>query len=154
MPIIEEPEKVPERRGTGYPAVYANGFDGRVKRALTENLGLTQFGVNVTTIEPGSMSSHRHWHAQEDEFIYMLAGELILITNEGETMLRPGMAAGFPRGDGNGHQLVNRSAVPATYLEVGTRSPDEDVEYPDIDMKGTKRDGRMRWTRKNGDPFA
>ena len=153
MPVIDDPMKLPERRGTAYPTQYANGFDGRVRRALTEALGLTQFGANVTTIEPGAMSSHRHWHAQEDELIYMLSGELTLVTNEGERLLKAGMVAGFPRADGNGHQLVNKGTSPATYLEIGTRSPDEDVTYSDIDMKGTKRDGRMRWTRRNGDPF-
>jgi uncharacterized cupin superfamily protein len=154
MPVIEDPLKLPGARGTRYPSQYAEGFEGRVKRALSDQLGLTQFGVNITTLEPGAMSSHRHWHTEEDEFIYVLSGEMVLITNEGERVLKPGMAAGFPRNDANGHQLVNRTSAPATYLEMGTRSRDEDVDYPDIDMKGEKRDGRMRWMRKNGDDFA
>jgi uncharacterized cupin superfamily protein len=154
MPVIDDPMRMPERRGTAYPAQHATGFEGRVKRPLTEALGLTQFGANVTTIEPGAMSSHRHWHSQEDEFIFMLSGELILVTNEGERVLKAGQAAGFPRGEANGHQLVNRGTQPATYLEIGTRSADEDVTYPDVDMKGIKRDGRMRWVRKNGEPFT
>ena len=153
MPVIEDPMGLPERRGTVCPAEYAIGFDGRAKRALTDKLGLTQFGVNVTTLEPGAKSSQRHWHAQEDEFVYVLSGAITLVTNDGETLMGPNMAAGFPRGDGNGHQLINKSNAPATYLEIGTRSPDDDVDYPDIDMKGVKRDGRYRFERKSGEPF-
>lgn len=153
MPVIEDPLALPERRGTAYPAQFANGFDGRVKRALTERLGLTQFGVNMTTLEPGAMSALRHWHAQEDEFIYVLSGEITLVTNEGEQVLGPSMAAGFPRGDGNGHHLVNKGTAPATYLEIGTRSSEEDVDYPDVDMKAEKRGGRTRYLHKNGEPY-
>lgn len=153
MPVIDDPMSLPARRSTVYPAEHAEGFEGRIKRALTEQLGLTQFGINVTILEPGAKSSQRHWHAQEDEAIYVLSGQLTLVTNEGERVLRAGMAAGFPRGDGNGHQLVNKSDAPATYLEIGTRSPDDDVEYPDIDMLGEKRDGRYRFKRKSGDPY-
>jgi len=153
MPVIVDTMGLPERRGTAYPAEFAVGLEGRVKRVLTEPLGLTQFGVNITTLEPGARSSQRHWHAKEDEFIYVLSGEITLVTKDGETVLKPSMAAGFPCGDRNGHQLVNKSSAPATYLEIGTRSPDDDVTYPDIDMAGRKRDGRYTFTRKNGDPF-
>ena len=153
MPVIEDPLGLPGRRGTIYPVQYADGLEGRVKRTLTEHLGLTQFGVNHTTLEPGAKSALRHWHAQEDEFIFVLSGEITLVTNEGEQVLKPSAAAGFPRGDGNGHQLVNKGSVPATYLEVGTRANDDDVDYPDVDMKGEKRDGRYRFLHKNGDPY-
>lgn len=153
MPVIETPMDLEGRRGTVYPARYAAALDGRVKRALTGALGLTQFGVNITTLEPGSVSSQRHWHAAEDEFIYVLDGVLTLVCNDGERVLIAGMCAGFPKGDANGHQLVNKGTLPATYLEVGTRSPEDDVEYPDIDMKGIKREGTYRFTRKNGEPI-
>jgi len=153
MPIIEDPLGELGRRSTVYPAEYAGRLDGRIKRALTERLGLSQFGVNITTLEPGAISSQRHWHMQEDEFILIMSGEVTLVTNDGEQLLTTGMAAGFPRGDGNGHQLVNKGTAPATYLEIGTRSPDDDVEYPDIDMRGVKRDGRYRFFHKSGEPF-
>jgi uncharacterized cupin superfamily protein len=153
LPIIDDPYEVPGRRGTIYPAPYAQGFEGRIKRALTERLGLTQFGVNLTTLEPGAMSSQRHWHAREDEFVYVLEGELVLITDEGERILKPGMAAGFPAGEANGHHLVNRSGAPATYLEIGTRCKEEDATYSDIDLRGEKLDGKFRFFRKSsGEP--
>ena len=132
---------------------FAHGLEGRIKRALTDALGLTQFGVNLTTLEPGAMSSHRHWHVKEDECVYVLDGELVLVTDEGECVLRQGMAAGFPAGEANGHHLVNRSAAPATYLEIGTRSKDEDATYSDIDMRGEKRDGTFRFFTKAGEPY-
>jgi uncharacterized cupin superfamily protein len=149
MPIIDDPYELPGRRGTIYPAPYDKGFEGRIKRALTERLGLTQFGVNLTTLEPGAMSSQRHWHAKEDEVVYMLDGELTLITDDGERVLKPGMAAGFPAGQPNGHHLVNRSNAPATYLEIGTRSKDEEATYSDIDLRGEKRDGNFRFFKRS-----
>lgn len=154
MAVIEDPISVPGRRGTVYPAPFADGFQGRLKRALGDKLGLTQFGVNLTTLEPGAMSAQRHWHVSEDEFVYVVSGTLTLVTNAGEQVLEPGMAAGFPRGEPNGHQLINRSTQPATYLEVGTRSKDEDATYPDIDLVGIKRDGRYQFTHKNGEPWT
>jgi uncharacterized cupin superfamily protein len=153
MPVIRDPEQVEGRRGTIYPAEFAQGFEGRIKRALGNAGGLTQFGVNLTTLEPGAMSAHRHWHAREDEFIYVVEGELTLITDAGEEILTPGMAACFPAGEPNGHHLVNKSARAATYLEVGTRSRDEDAEYPDIDLRLTKRDGKPVFLRKSGEPY-
>jgi uncharacterized cupin superfamily protein len=154
MTVIRDPWKLEGRRGTIYPAAFAKGFEGRIKRALGNAGGLTQFGVNLTTLEPGAMSAHRHWHAKEDEFIYVLDGELTLVTNEGEETLGPGMAACFPAGEPNGHQLVNKSARAATYLEVGTRSPDEDAEYPDIDLRLERRDGKVTFFNKSGEPYA
>jgi uncharacterized cupin superfamily protein len=145
--------QLPGRRGTIYPAPFASGFEARVKRALTGPLGLTQFGVNLTTLEPGGMSSLRHWHANEDECVFMLEGELVLVTDDGERVLKSGMAAGFPAGEANGHHLVNRGAAPATYLEIGTRSKDEDATYSDVDMRGEKRDGQFRFFRKSGEPY-
>jgi uncharacterized cupin superfamily protein len=153
MAVIHDPMRVAARRGSIYPKPYAEGFEGRVRRALTEPLGLTQFGVNLTTLKPGAMSSQRHWHSQEDEFVYVLSGELTLVTKDGEQILRPSMAVGFAKGDRNGHQLINRSSEPATYLEIGTRSGDDDVEYPDVDMRLEKRAGERRFVRKNGEPY-
>jgi uncharacterized cupin superfamily protein len=151
MAVIRDPSQVTGRRGAGYPAEFADGFDKRIKRALSG--GLTQFGVNLTTLEPGTMSSQRHWHRVEDEFVYMLEGELTLITDAGEEILRPGMAASFPAGEANGHHLVNRGQEAATYLEVGTRASIDDVLYSDIDMLGQKRDGKYRFLHKSGKPY-
>jgi uncharacterized cupin superfamily protein len=154
MPVIRDPAKVAGRRGTIYPAAFAQGFEGRIKRALGDAGGLTQFGVNLTTLEPGAMSAHRHWHAREDEFIYVLEGTLTLLTDAGEEALEPGMAAAFPAGEENGHQLVNRGDKAATYLEIGTRSAEEDVDYPDIDLHLQKRNGKPVFMRKSGEPYA
>jgi len=153
MAVIRDPSKVEGRRGTIYPAEFAKGFEGRIKRALGNAGGLTQFGVNLTTLEPGAASAHRHWHAREDEFIYVVDGELTLITDAGEELLRPGMAAAFPAGEANGHQLLNKSAHPASYLEIGTRSADEDAEYPDIDLRLQKRAGKVVFLHKSGEPY-
>jgi uncharacterized cupin superfamily protein len=153
MPVIDDPLKLPERRNSIYPAPYAEGFERRIKRAMTQALGLTQFGVNLTTLEPGGMSSLRHWHAKEDECVYILEGELVLVTDDGERVLKPGMAAGFPAGEANGHHLVNRGTQPATYLEIGTRSDQEDATYSDVDLRVEKREGRYRFVRKSGEPY-
>ncbi len=153
MPVIHDPMRVPGRRGTIYPKPFSDGFEGRLKRALTERLRLTQFGVNLTTLEPGAMSSQRHWHETEDEFIYVLSGELTLVTMEGEQVLKPATAAGFPAGDRNGHHLINKGAVPATYLEIGTRASEDNATYPDIDLKAEKRNGKFRFYRKSGEPY-
>ncbi len=115
--------------------------------------GLTQFGVNLTTLEPGAISALRHWHSAEDEFVYVLSGEVTLITDAGAETLTAGMAAAFPAGNTDAHQLVNRSSTPATYLEVGTRSPDDEITYPDVDLHRIKRDGRGTFVRKSGEPY-
>jgi uncharacterized cupin superfamily protein len=153
MAVIRDPAEIPGRRGTIYPAAFAAGFEGRIKRALGDAGGLTQFGVNLTTLEPGAMSAHRHWHAREDEFIYVVEGELTLVTDAGEEVLTPGMAAAFPAGEANGHQLINKGVRTATYLEIGTRSADEDADYPDIDLRLRKRDGKPVFLHKSGEPY-
>jgi uncharacterized cupin superfamily protein len=153
MPIIHDPMRVAPRTGTIYPAPLDKGFEGRLKRALTQPLRLTQFGVNLTTLLPGAQSSHRHWHKQEDEFIYILAGELVLMLMDGEHVLRSQMAVSFPAGVRNGHHLINRSAEPATYLEIGTRAKDDDITYPDVDLKVEKRAGTLRFFHKSGEPY-
>lgn len=154
MPIVDDPMRLQARRTTIYPKPLDQGFAGRIKRALTGGLGLTQFGINLSTLEPGAQSSHRHWHAKEDEAIYVLSGELTLITDDGEHLLKQAMAAGFPAGESNGHHLVNRGTEPATYLEIGTRSADEDVTYSDVDLRGEKRAGQYRFFHKDGTPYA
>ena len=153
MPVIDDPMRLSGRRGTMYPKPLDQGFEGRIKRALTEKLGITQFGVNLTTLEPGAKSSHRHWHAEEDEFVYILSGELVLVTTAGEKVLQPGMAAGFPASDEDGHHLINCSATAATYLEIGTRAPVETASYPDVDLRAEKRDGILRFFHKDGTPY-
>lgn len=154
MPVIHDPKAIEGRRGTIYPKAFATGFEKRVKRALTGPMGLTQFGINLTTLEPGAMSAHRHWHRSEDEAIYVLEGEITLIDDSGETLLTPGMAAGFPAGEANGHHLVNKSSKPATYLEIGTRAENEDATYPDIDLKAEKRGATFRFFHKDGTPYT
>lgn len=154
MPVIDDPAALPGRVTTIYPAPLDQGFEGRIKRAMTEGLGLTQFGINLTTLEPGAKSSHRHWHAREDECIIVVAGTVTLVTDEGERELRAGAAAGFPARVANGHHLVNRSDAPATYFEIGTRSKDEDVTYSDEDLLAEKRDFSYRFLHKSGEPYA
>jgi uncharacterized cupin superfamily protein len=148
-----DPASLTPRVGSIYPVPFAAPVAGREKRALGDPLGLTQFGVNLVTLGPGSWSSQRHWHENEDEFIYVLEGEVSLITDGGESVLRPGMAAGFPAGARDGHHLVNRGLAPARYLEVGTRAATEEVHYSDIDMTGSKRDGKFAFRHKNGEPY-
>ncbi|MFZ1775313.1 MAG: cupin domain-containing protein [Rhizobiaceae bacterium] len=144
---------VPEKGGTGYPPQYAAITAGRFRKRLGDAGGLTQFGVNLCRIEPGSGSSLRHWHHNEDEFVFMLEGEAVLIEDEGETVLRPGDAATFKAGVANGHTLVNRGAADAVFLEVGARLADEIAEYPGIDLRAEKSAGVMRFTHKDGSPF-
>lgn len=153
MVVIRDPATIEARRGTMYPAEFAEGFEGRFKRALGNAGGLTQFGVNMTTLEPGAMSAHRHWHRVEDEFVYVLDGELTLVSDAGEEILSAGMAAAFPGGEANGHHLINRSNAAATYLEIGTRSANEDAEYPDIDLHAKRRAGQMVFLHKSGEPY-
>ncbi|HEU4627865.1 MAG TPA: cupin domain-containing protein [Steroidobacteraceae bacterium] len=123
------------RIGSGYPAPFDEPCKDRKRMRLGDVAGLTQFGVNLLRLPPGAWSSQRHWHSAEDEFVWVLEGEVVLITDEGETVLRAGDCAGFPAGVANGHHLQNRSAREAVLLEVGSRRPDEDAcDYPDLDM--------------------
>ena len=148
-----DPESVPPHVGSSYPPPFDRTCASRERRALGDPLGLTQFGVNLMTLPPGAWSSQRHWHAEEDEFVYVLEGEVVLVTDAGEQTLRAGMAAGFPAGRRDGHHLINRSQAPARLLEVGTRSVKEYAEYSDIDMQGEVRDGAFRFLHKNGNPY-
>ncbi len=149
MPKID-PAKAEKRNGSTYPEPHAKAMKKRWVRRLGDLAGLTQFGVNLVTLEPGGKSSLRHWHAQEDEFLYVTEGEFVLVEDEGETSLRPGDMAGFKAGVANGHHLLNRSGQPASFLVVGTRAPNETVEYSDVDLVAQRKDGRGWFTNRNG----
>jgi uncharacterized cupin superfamily protein len=147
-------KSVAARTGTIYPPRYAKELDGREKRALGDQFGLTQFGVNLTTLQPGTWSSHRHWHEKEDELIYILEGEVTLIDDAGEHLLKPGMCAGFKAGVSNAHHLVNKSTKPVVLLEVGSRMPGERGHYPEADMQSIKdEDGKWRIVHKDGTAY-
>ena len=153
-PPALDPQSVPARRGSSYPAPFRAAVEDRAKRPLGDPCGLTQFGVNLVTMPPGCWSAQRHWHTHEDEFVYVLEGELTLVTDAGAHVLRAGMAAGFPAGSPDGHHLINRSDRPAVYLEVGTRREDVDeVDYPDIDMAVRQGPGGQRFVKKSGEPY-
>jgi uncharacterized cupin superfamily protein len=152
-PPALEPLEVEPGRGSNYPDPFRQRVASRAKRKLGDALGLKNFGVNLTTLAPGAQSALRHWHALQDEFVYMLSGELVLITDAGEQVLKPGMAAGFRAGKSDAHFLVNRSAQEATYLEVGDRAPGDAVTYPDDDIEARMKDGRWTFTHKDGTPY-
>ncbi|UGB37095.1 cupin domain-containing protein [Frateuria soli] len=141
---------VPQRRGSGYPAPFALVAKDRVKQALGDAGGLTDFGVNLSQLPPGGWSSQRHWHTREDEFVYVLSGELVLVTDGGEEPLRAGDCAAFPKNLPDGHHLVNRGSEVAVYLEIGTRSAEDACHYPDIDLYV---EGDGAFTHKDGTPY-
>jgi uncharacterized cupin superfamily protein len=152
MPKIDIAKAVVRTKGV-YPQPYRSSTDGREKAALGNVAGLTQFGVNLTRLKPGAASALRHWHEQEDEFIYVLEGELTLIEDNGEMPLGPGDCAGFKAGVSNGHQLVNKSQRDAVYLEIGTRAATERAHYPDADLVMERDAGGMRFLHKSGEPY-
>jgi uncharacterized cupin superfamily protein len=153
MPKIDI-AKLPTDTRTGYPKPFDRVVAGRERKRLGNAVGLDQFGVNLTTLKPGAASALRHWHEMEDEFVYVLEGELTLIEDEGETVLKAGDAAGFKANSGNGHCLVNKGSNNAVYLEIGTRSKYERVDYPDVDLKVVRDDQGFRYTHKNGEPYS
>ena len=142
---------VPERKGCPYPKPFDAKHVERVRQKLGNAGGLTDFGVNLMRLAPGNWSSQRHWHSHEDEFVYVLEGELTLVEDGGETLLRAGDCAAFPKNTGNGHHLINKSNKTAIYLEVGSRHPDDVTVCSDIDMMSTNADGRF--THKDGTPY-
>ena len=144
---------LPVRNTTIYPPVLAKEIKGRSNVALGNIFGLTQFGANITTLEPGAWSSHRHAHAEEDELLVALEGEMVIVDNHGRHPFRSGMVAGFKAGDGNAHKVVNETDKPVKFLVVGTRSETETVHYADVDMKGVKTAGNFVVTRKDGSTF-
>jgi uncharacterized cupin superfamily protein len=142
-----------ERTGSGYPAPFAEPVRARIKQALGDAGGLTDFGVNLTRLPPGCWSSQRHWHTAEDEFVFVISGELTLVSDAGEVKLAAGDCAAFPKNVADGHHLINRGNETATYLEIGTRRPPEDVcEYSDIDLRLVRREGSF--THKDGTSHA
>jgi len=141
-------DQAPQRRGSGYPHPFDEPCRARFRRALGDAAGLTDFGVNLMRLEPGVWSSQRHWHSAEDEFVYVLEGEVVLISDSGEEVLRAGDCAGFKAGVADGHHLQNRSAKVAVMLEIGTRRPATDhCTYPDIDLQWSKATG---YTHRDG----
>jgi uncharacterized cupin superfamily protein len=150
MPKIDI-QSVPERRGSGYPAPFHLKAGERVRQALGDAGGLNDFGVNLLRLSPGAWSSQRHWHSAEDEFVFVLSGEVTLVSDEGEQILRGGDCAAFPKNRPDGHHLINKSGDVAVVLEIGTRSDADVCEYPDIDMRIDARDGQYR--RRDGTPY-
>ncbi|HEY2346694.1 MAG TPA: cupin domain-containing protein [Xanthomonadaceae bacterium] len=139
----------------GYPEPFRSRVMPREKRALGDAFGLTAFGVNLTTLPPGKESSMRHWHDREDEFVYVLDGEVVLRTDGGEEVLTAGMCAGFKAGDADAHQIVNRSERPATYLEIGSRDEADVCVYEDVDLAyGADAQGNFRYEHKDGTPYT
>lgn len=154
--MIINPENVPTETGTNYPDEFKSIVAGRFRQRLGNVAGLKNFGVNLVILSPGSASALRHWHSHQDEFIYILKGELTLITDAGEELLTPGMAAGFPANEANGHHLVNSSNHDAVYLEVGDRTPNDTVNYPDEDLISKPGDDgkSIVFTRKDGASYS
>jgi uncharacterized cupin superfamily protein len=152
MPKVELSKAV-VRTVAAYPGGLHKGTEGRTKIMLGDVCGLTQFGVNLTRLTPGSWSAQRHWHENEDEFVYIVDGEAVLIEDDGETILRAGDCAGWKAGSPIGHCLVNRSDKDVVFIEIGTRAPDERCHYPDVDLFMAKDDGVVRFTRKNGESY-
>jgi len=150
MPKIDV-ATVPARKGTGYPAQFSGASADRIRQRLGNAGGLSDFGVNLMRLPPGNWSSQRHWHSHEDEFVYVLEGEVVLIEDDGETVLRAGDCAAFPKDSGNGHHMINRSDAIAVYLEVGSRSPDDLITCSDIDMMSPASDGRF--LHEDGTPY-
>ncbi|MEO8810847.1 MAG: cupin domain-containing protein [Rhodanobacter sp.] len=150
MPRIDV-SRVNERTGSGYPTPFAAAAGARSKQALGDAGDLKDFGVNLTRLPPGAWSSQRHWHTHEDEFIYVLSGELALVTEAGEQALSAGDCAAFPKDCADGHHLINRGAQMAVYLEVGSRSDHDRCHYPDIDLHWDSIAGV--YTHKDGSPY-
>jgi uncharacterized cupin superfamily protein len=150
MPKVDIPA-VPVRRGSGYPQPFDIPCAARTRKRLGDAGGLQDFGVNLMTLPAGSWSSQRHWHSDEDEFVYVIEGEVTLVEDGAETVLRGGDCAAFPKGTGNGHHLINKSHSMAVYLEVGSRNPDDRTMCSDIDMMSSNADGRF--VHKDGTPY-
>ncbi|MCI5098280.1 MAG: cupin domain-containing protein [Rhodobacteraceae bacterium] len=146
--------RIERRRGSVYPGKLDATMDGRSSLRLGDASGLTQFGVNLVQIEPGGMSSLRHYHMEQDEFLMMTSGTLVLVDDDGEHEMQPGDCASFPAGDPNGHHLINRTDAPATFLVVGTRTPTETAYYSDIDMMVKQDASGFAFTRKDGSPLT
>ena len=150
MPKVD-PAGVPARTGVGYPEPFAMLSANRLRQRLGDAGGLTDCGVSLTRLPPGEWSSQRHWHSHEDEFVFLLQDELLLIEDDGETLLQTGDAAAFPQGTRNGHHMINRSDRDAIYLEVGSRQIEDVTTCSDVDMMSANADGRF--VHKDGMPY-
>lgn len=151
---IRAADAPPKVKQSSYPEPYASRVAGREKRPLGDLFGLSNFGVNLTRLKPGAVSSVRHAHARQDEFVYILEGHPTLVTDAGDTALAPGMCAGFKAGTGNAHHLVNRTPSDAVYLEIGDRTPGDSATYPDDDLKVVAAPGGgWVFTHRDGTPF-
>ena len=150
MPKIDL-NSVPERKGSSYPAPFHERAAARIKQSLGDAAGLTQFGVNLVQLPPGGWSSQRHWHTAEDEFVYVLSGEVVLVSDAGEEILRAGDCAAFAKNVPDGHHMINKSTAMAVYLEVGTRAEGDFCSYPDVDLQ---IDSKVGWfAHKDGTPY-
>lgn len=154
-PLAVTAAEVPARtRPSVYPKPFASRMAGREKRPLGDLFGLTNFGVNLTRLAPNAASALRHAHTKQDEFVYILQGRPTLHTDEGRTLLSPGMCAGFKAGTGNGHHLVNETTEEVLYLEVGDRTPGDEGSYPDDDLKALLVDGKWKFVHRDGTPYV
>ena len=153
-PVAIVAAEAPARtKRSNYPEPFASRMDGRHKQTLGDLFGLSNFGVNLTRLAPGAVSSLRHCHSKQDEFVYILEGSPTLHTDEGYTDLVPGMCAGFKAGSGNGHRLINNTSSDVVYLEVGDRTPDDEGTYPDDDLRAQMVNGVWSYAHKNGTPY-
>ncbi len=153
MPVLDL-AKVPVKTGSIYPEPYASMMKGRSSLRLGDAGGLTQFGVNLVTLEPGALSSLRHWHLNEDEFVMVTEGECILVQDAGETVMRPGDCAAFPAGSTDGHHFINRTDTVAKFLVVGSKAPREVATYSDVDLRVEIEGGKARFTYKDGSDWS
>lgn len=152
MPKIDIAAIAP-RTSSIYPDTFAAMVQGRSKQALGNAAGLTQFGVNLTRLAPGAVSALKHWHENEDEFVFIVEGEATLVEDETETRLAAGEAAGFKAGERIAHQIANRSDADVVYLEIGTRAPREQAHYPDDDLSYRRDETGHHFNRKDGTPY-
>jgi len=146
-------DAAPRVKPSNYPEPFFSRMNGRVKRPLGDPFGLVNFGVNLTILRPGAVSALPHAHSKQDEFVYILEGSPTLVTDAGRTLLAPGDCAGFKSGTGEGHHLVNETDAEVTYLEIGDRSPGDEVSYPVDDLKAVMVDGKWRYAHKDGTPY-
>ncbi|MEI4485888.1 cupin domain-containing protein [Frigidibacter sp. MR17.14] len=146
-------DSLPRRTGSGYPAAFLPRVAGRSSLRLAEAGGLSQFGVNLIRLEPGAASSIRHWHEREDEFVWVTEGELVMVTDDGEAVMRPGDCVAFPAGRPDAHHFLNRSAEPASFLVVGAKMAGEIAHYPDEDLVMRHAEGRQAYFHRDGTPW-
>lgn len=151
---VFRPEDVPESNASTYPAPFRPGQRMRHYRHLGHFGGIGNYGVNLVRVEPGGQSSARHAHSRQDELVYVLSGELVLVTNAGEEVVKPGTCVAFPAGTGDAHHFLNRGTADATFLVVGDRTAGDEVSYPDIDLAWRAGpDGKKAYFQKDGTPY-